>query len=94
MDTLIKQPNESILYTMNFDGVGGIGNGDAVAAVSSATSNIAGLAITQLSHDNKSNAKFRIAGGTNGEKHKVTVQVNTVLGDILESEGFLKIVDK
>jgi len=93
MDTLIKQPGESILYDMDMRGVGRLASGDTIASVTSVTADIAGLTINNNSHNSAALVQFRAAGGTDGTTYKVTATVTTTNGDTLEGEGKILVMD-
>jgi len=93
MDTLIKQPSESILYDMDMTGVGRLSSGDTIASITSVTADIAGLTISNTSHNSAALVQFRAAGGTDGTTYKVAAIVTTNNGDTLEGEGRILVMD-
>lgn len=90
--TLIKQPNESRIYTMSFEA--NLGSGETLSAVSSFTGSPDGLTIADasVSSDGKK-AQARISDGTAGEGYKITVVATTSFGNTLEAEGALVVKD-
>lgn len=90
--TLIKQPNESRLYSMDFSA--NLASGETISSITSVTPEPTGPTISSeaVSSDGKS-ANFRIAGGTDGESYKITVIVVTSSSNTLEDEGILLVKD-
>lgn len=86
MMTLVKQPNESILYDMDFTGLGRIGI-DTIQRINAINVTPAGLNIVSQVHDSASLVQFRVSGGLDGVIYKVDVIVTTTGGDILEGNG-------
>jgi len=93
MDTLIKQPGESILYDMEMKWLGRLSSGDTIASVSSVTAAPNDLTISNVSHNSASMVQFRASGGVDGTAYKVTVTVKTTGGDTLQGEGQIKVMD-
>jgi hypothetical protein len=89
--TLIKQPSENRLYTMDFSAM--LAAGETVTAVSSVVATPAGLTLNGAAIVNGALASQRISGGTSGAEYKVTFVVTTSGGNILEGEGFLQVKD-
>jgi len=86
MMTLVKQPNESILYDMDFTGLGRIGI-DTIQRINAINVTPAGLNIVSQVHDSASLVQFRVSSGLDGVIYKVDVIVTTTGGDILEGNG-------
>jgi len=86
MMTLVKQPNESILYDMDFTGLGRIGI-DTIQGINAINVTPTGLNIVSEIHDGASLVQFRVQGGLDGTIYKVDVIVTTTGGDILEGNG-------
>jgi hypothetical protein len=93
MDTLIKQPAESILYDIEMKWLGRLSSGDAITSVSSVTAEPNDLTISDISHDFASIVQFRASGGTDGTTYKVTATVLTAGGDTLQGEGQIKVME-
>jgi hypothetical protein len=88
IDTLVKQPSESRLYTMDFSA--NLAASETIDSISSVTANISGLTIGTPVVGTRS-AQARISGGTVDVLYKVTFVVVTSAGNTLEAEGYLKI---
>lgn len=86
--TLIKQPSESRIYTMDFSA--NLESGEAISSIISVTAAPSGLTINSqaVTSDGKK-AQFRIAGGTANESYKITVKVATSNSNELEDDGTL-----
>lgn len=93
MDTLIKQPGESILYDMDMKWLGRLSSGDTIASVSGVVAEPNDLTISNVSHNSASLVQFRASGGTDGTTYKVTATVVTANGDTLQGEGQIKVVE-
>lgn len=89
--SLIKQPAESRLYTMDFSGL--LGQGETIAGVTSVTATPSGLTLSGGPTFSGVFANQRIAGGTSGQKYTVTFLVTTSGGNTLEGEGILQVKD-
>lgn len=91
--TVIKQPSESRQYTMEFAAL--LGSGETLATVVSVvvdkiTSSPLVISSTAVAG---SQCTFRLAGGLNGTKYKVTAIVTTSGGNTLEGEGIVQLED-
>jgi len=84
--SLIKQPSESRLYTMEF--APNLAAGETVTSVSSCTASPAGLTLTGAAASG-TKATVRISGGTADTTYKVTFVVITSASNTLEGEGYL-----
>ncbi len=86
--TLVKQPGESRVYTMDFSA--NLIDGETVTSVIGVTGSPDGLTIgaASVTSDGKK-AQFRVSSGVDGSSYKITVSVNTSLSNILESDGTL-----
>jgi len=93
MDTLIKQPNEVVLYDMDMTGLGHLSSVDTIASVVDVVSDDPGITITNPTHNSASTIQFVVAGGVSGTKYKITAQITTTNGDLLFGEGIIKVVD-
>lgn len=91
-ETLIKQPSESRLYSMNFSA-----NliDSTIAAINSVTvtPNDGFLDVSDPPSFTGTTVKQRIAAGKNNTIYKVTIIVLDTLGNILEGEGNLWVKD-
>lgn len=84
--SLIKQPGESRLYSMEF--AANLAAGETIATVDSVTASPSGLTIgSPVANGTK--ADVRISGGTAPTTYKVTFTVTTSASNILEAEGVL-----
>lgn len=92
--TLIKQPSESRLYTMDF--AANCAVGETISSVTSFAADTP-TGATALTVGGAScsgtTASARISGGTDGKQYKVTVLVLTSAGNTLEGEGILQVRD-
>jgi len=89
--SVIKQPAESRLFTMEFAAL--LATGETLAGVTSVTDDPTGtLTLTGETYSG-SQASVRIAGGTDGVTYKITFVVTTSAGNTLEAEGLLKVED-
>ena len=94
MDTLIKQPGETIKFAMDMTGIGGIGYGDTVTSVTSVVADSLDLTITDIITDSGTMVYFTIAGGVHNTSYKITVTIVSLINsDILEGDGILRVVD-
>lgn len=91
LQTLIKQPSENRLYTMDF--YANMAVGETVTAVVSVTASPSGLTITDPATFSGTTASQRISGGASGVSYKVTFVVDTSSGNRLEGEGILQVKD-
>lgn len=88
--TLVKQPSESRLFSMDFSGL--LASGETVSGVTSATADKAGLVLGAPAFTTSA-AQVRISGGTDGVTYKITFVVTTSLSNTLEGEGLLSVED-
>jgi len=89
--SLIKQPAESRLYTMDFSGL--LARGETLAGVTSVTATPTGLTLVDPPTYSGVYASQRISGGTSGTRYTVTFLVTTSAGNTLEGEGILQVKD-
>lgn len=89
--TLIKQPTESRLYTMEF--ASNMEESETITAVSSVTATPSGLTLSGGAGFNGTRATQRISGGVAGTRYKVTFVVTTSNGNTLEGEGYLRVTE-
>lgn len=89
--TLIKQPGESRLYSMDFSGL--LAAGETLASVDSVVDSPVGVTFDGSPVASGVYAQQRISGGTSGIKYKVTMTVTTSAGNVLEGEGVLQVKD-
>lgn len=88
--TLIKQPSESRLYSMEF--APNLAPGETISSVTSVTADPStGIDITAVPVASGTQAQQRIAGGTDGVQYKITFVVETSAGNTLEGEGYLTV---
>lgn len=87
--SLIKQPAESRLYSMDFSPL--LQPGETIASVVSVTAAPVGLTLNGSASYAGQKAFQRIEGGTAGESYKVTFVVTTSDSNTLESEGILQV---
>lgn len=93
MQTLVKQPGESRLYTMRFGGLLE-GGATSIVSVTSYTASPSGLTMPDSpAVVGSDGAQRRISGGTDGDRYKITVRAVDNLGNTLEAEGFLQVRD-
>lgn len=92
LPSLIKQPAESRLLSMDFSAL--LAQGETVLSVSSFTADTptgaAALAISGILASGFY-AQARVAGGTSGTVYKLTALVVTSQGNTLEGEGLLQV---
>ena len=90
---LQKQPSESRLYTMNFEG--NLASGETITGITSVSGDPAGLTISGQAIVTPASKKitFRVAGGTDGNSHKITAIVTTSASNTLEGECTMVIGD-
>lgn len=89
--SLVKQPSESRIFSMDFAGL--MAAGETITSVSSVTATPNGLTLAGSPAASGQVATQRIAGGTSGHKYVVTFIVTTSLGNTLEGEGILQVRD-
>lgn len=87
--TLIKQPGENRLYSMDF--APNLDEGETVSSIISVIATPPGLTLSGPAGTNGTKATQRILGGTNNALYKVTFTVLTSAGNTLESEGNLRV---
>ena len=89
--SLIKQPAESRLYTMDFSAL--LASDETISSVTSVTDDSSDdLTLGSPTYSNTT-ASVRISGGTSGKTWKVTFVVATSAGNTLEGEGLLSVRD-
>jgi len=93
MDTLIKQPGESILYDMDMKYLGRLSAGDTLSAVTSVVVVPGDMTISNVAHDAASTVQFRASGGVDGTTYKVTATAATTGGDTLQGDGQISVMD-
>lgn len=91
--TVIKQPSESRLYTMEFAAL--LGSGETLSTVVSVlvdkvTSPVLAVSATAVSG---TQLTFRLASGLAGTRYKVTGIVTTSAGNTIEGEGIIQCED-
>lgn len=91
IQTLIKQPFESRLYSFDFSSL--LAAAEELSSVISITSDITGLTFSGGATIAGGFVQQRILGGTAGVRYKITVRVNTNQSNILEGEGILQVKD-
>lgn len=89
--SLIKQPSESRLYSMDFSPM--LAHGETIASVTSCVATPVGLTLSGAPAASTVFAHQRILGGTSGVRYTVTFVVLTSLGNTLEAEGILQVKD-
>jgi hypothetical protein len=90
-ESLIKQPAESRVFSMNFAAM--LAAGETLSGVTSVsyTGDDTALVISGPAAYSGAVAQQRILGGTDGQQYKVTFVVTTTQGNILEGEGILQV---
>lgn len=91
MTTLIKQPSESRVYSINFRAL--LAPGDALDEVVSLTTDPAAQLTLGTPVVASPRVKVRIEDGVAGTTYQVTCVASTTGGDTLEAEGLLEVVD-
>lgn len=88
--SLVKQPGESRLYTMDFSSL--MATGETITAVTNVayTGDDALLVVGSPTYSGQQ-AQVRISGGTNEYSYRVTFTVTTSSGDTLQGEGILQV---
>jgi hypothetical protein len=89
--SLIKQPAESRLYSMDFAGL--LAQGETVTTVVSIVAAPTGLTVGGSPVASGNRVSVQISGGAAGTEYKVTFVVNTSAGNIIEGEGLLQVRD-
>lgn len=90
VQTLIKQPAESRLYSMDFSNL--LAPGETLSSVTSVTADVAGLTLGSPTCSGVF-AYSQISSGTADVRYKVTFVVVTSAGNTLEGEGTLQVKD-
>lgn len=92
--TLIKQPAESRLYTMDFTPLlsEGIVLASVVSVAQAHDADADPLVINAPTFVGP-HATTRVSGGESGNKYKLTFLVTDSAGNTLESEGYLQVVN-
>lgn len=98
---LEKQPDESRLYTVDFSNFPEIKNGEVITNVNSKNYSIYRGSSETLSlvlkgeviSSDQKKAQLRIEDGTDGLIYKVTITIETDQGNILEGDGYLRVID-
>lgn len=95
ISVLQKQPTESRFYDMTFDA--NLAAGETIASITSLT--LAPVTVPPLAVSGPSvwvsgrGIQFRLAGGLTSSSYLVTAVVLTSLGNTLEGEGRLNVLD-
>jgi hypothetical protein len=91
--TVIKQPSESRLYTMEFAAL--LGTDETILSVSSTAVTPVTDPTLSLSGTVFSDTivQFRLSSGLTGKRYKVTIVVTTSAGNTIEGEGFVQSED-
>lgn len=89
--TLIKQPGENRLYSMDFAAL--LAEGETLDNVLSVAATPTGLTLSGSAAYSGSIAQQRIYGGTAGQLYKITFTVTTTSGNTLQGEGLLQVKD-
>jgi hypothetical protein len=89
--SLIKQPAENRLYSMDFSGL--LAVGEVLAGVTSVTALPADITLSGAPSYSGVYAMQRILGGTANTRYKLTFVVTTSAGNTLEGEGYLQVKD-
>lgn len=91
--TVIKQPTESRLFSMEFAAL--LGAGETLVGITSVT--ITPTTASPLTSSGNAlsgtQAQFRLTAGLTNTRYKVTVIVTTSLGNTLEGEGYCQVED-
>ena len=95
-----KRANENVLFDMPM--ANRMRDGDTIDSFVATFPKFVNLGKVQDSSDitiesfgySGTTAQIRISGGQDGEHYKVTVAVNTSLGDVIEFDGILYIGDE
>jgi hypothetical protein len=90
LTTVIKQPSESRLFTMEFAAL--LADGETVTGITSVT--VAPVTASPLTASGNTFAgtqiQFRLAGGLETTRYKVTAIITTSSGNTLEGEGLVQ----
>lgn len=103
LEMVEKQPSEEVFFTMDFtddlmDGDTLTGIDDVSAANQGKVSGSgplntpSGGSNQQIENDKQ--ISYKTTGGTDGEKYKVTIKASTNLGEKLEGDMIVRVVDK
>lgn len=87
---LVKQPAESIVYSMEFANL--LASGETLSVISSVAADPSGPTISGQTI-NGSAVNFRVAGGTDGVDYRIEVTVTTSAGNTREADGILQVRD-
>jgi hypothetical protein len=90
-ETLIKQPAESRLYSMDF--APNLDVGETLASVVRVTVDRTGLVLNGSPTYSGTKAFQRIESGSAGTNYKITFVITTSSGNTLEAEGYLQVRD-
>lgn len=85
--SIVKQPGEDILCTMDFSAL--LGQGETLSSVTAIASTPSGLTLSGSPTVSGVNAQQRISGGTAGITYKVTFTVLTSAGNTREGDGLV-----
>lgn len=89
--TLYKQPSESRVYDMDF--AANMSTAETISSVTSYTASPSGLTLDPAVSISGKKVQKRLSGGTAGTLYKITVVILTSLGNVLEGEGQLHVLD-
>lgn len=85
--SIVKQPDESFVHTMDFSGL--LGPGETLSSVTSIAATPSGLTLVGAASVSGSSAQQVIAGGTAGTTYKVTITVLTSAGNTRQGDGLV-----
>lgn len=98
-----KQQRESILYDLHGydeDNETDFRTGEAITGIDLVTitahdrvTEVAPLVYTDEVHDSDKTVQIRLTGGTVGEKYNISILVTTSLGNVIEFDGTLRIIE-
>ena len=91
MSTRVKQPNESLLYAMDF--VNLLATGDSLASITSVTDTPTGELTITGEVIAGTTVTFTVADGTDQTTYHIEVIVVTANGETLEGDGYLYVTD-
>lgn len=89
--TLLKQPGENRLYSMEFAAL--LAEGETLSNVLSVSISPSGLTTSGSPSYSGTIAQQRLYGGTAGVLYKVTFTVTTSQSNTLQGEGYLQVKD-
>lgn len=95
---LEKQPRESRLFDVDF--ADDLLSGDSITVVQSVTvankNNVDSSLLPSVDSENINGSlvQLRLSGGTNQEQYLITVLISTSLGDTLEGDGLLNVLER